>query len=237
MPLQATATLALLCLHRSTTAMFGASALYHRPTWQPKARAFFRRLDHAAIFLLIAGRSRRLAVWCCCCCCCPLGHAAIFLLIGGRNRDEPCCAVTWLMGALPALPPARTALLRTGARHAAQMLHCAQRAIIVPIAPLSPSVTGTNTPLALVALPVEQVRHRLLAGYAVSAELLDATGSGQLVAEGRCVPSRLSHDTATPSPAHVQSTRLLSIVWGGALTGIAQCMLFAHAPKALGAGL
>lgn len=39
----------------STTAMFGASALYHRPTWQPQARAFFRRLDHAAIFLLIAG--------------------------------------------------------------------------------------------------------------------------------------------------------------------------------------
>lgn len=86
----------------STTAMFGASALYHRPTWQPQARAFFRRLDHAAIFLLIA---------------------------------------------------------------------------------------GTNTPLALIALPAEQ------------------------------------------------STRLLSIVWGGALTGIAQCMFFAHTPKALAASL
>ncbi len=36
-------------------AMFGVSALYHRPTWTPAARQRMRRLDHAAIFLLIAG--------------------------------------------------------------------------------------------------------------------------------------------------------------------------------------
>jgi hemolysin III len=36
-------------------AMFGVSALYHRLTWQPRARRWMRRLDHAAIFLLIAG--------------------------------------------------------------------------------------------------------------------------------------------------------------------------------------
>ncbi len=35
--------------------MFGVSALYHRITWQPKARRWMRRLDHAAIYLLIAG--------------------------------------------------------------------------------------------------------------------------------------------------------------------------------------
>lgn len=36
-------------------ALFTISALYHRPTWTPRRRLFWRRLDHAAIFLLIAG--------------------------------------------------------------------------------------------------------------------------------------------------------------------------------------
>jgi hemolysin III len=35
--------------------MFGISALYHRVTWRPRARRWMRRLDHAAIYLLIAG--------------------------------------------------------------------------------------------------------------------------------------------------------------------------------------
>jgi hemolysin III len=35
--------------------MFGVSALYHRITWRPRARRWMRRLDHAAIYLLIAG--------------------------------------------------------------------------------------------------------------------------------------------------------------------------------------
>jgi hemolysin III len=34
---------------------FGASALYHRPTWQPRARSWLARLDHAGVYLLIAG--------------------------------------------------------------------------------------------------------------------------------------------------------------------------------------
>ena len=36
-------------------ACFGASALYHRPTWTPRARAWLARLDHAGLYLLIAG--------------------------------------------------------------------------------------------------------------------------------------------------------------------------------------
>ena len=36
-------------------ACFGASALYHRPTWRPAARVWLARLDHAGVFLLIAG--------------------------------------------------------------------------------------------------------------------------------------------------------------------------------------
>jgi hemolysin III len=39
----------------SLCTLLGASALYHRPNWQPEARARMRRLDHAAIFVLIAG--------------------------------------------------------------------------------------------------------------------------------------------------------------------------------------
>jgi hemolysin III len=34
---------------------FGASALYHRPTWQPNVRGWLARLDHAGVYLLIAG--------------------------------------------------------------------------------------------------------------------------------------------------------------------------------------
>jgi hemolysin III len=39
----------------SVAACFGASALYHRPTWTPAMRAWLARLDHAGIYLLIAG--------------------------------------------------------------------------------------------------------------------------------------------------------------------------------------
>jgi hemolysin III len=39
----------------SLVCMFGISALYHRPTWSPDYRATLKRLDHAAIFILIAG--------------------------------------------------------------------------------------------------------------------------------------------------------------------------------------
>src|SRR5205807_10198423 len=34
---------------------FGASALYHRPTWRPGVRSWLARLDHAGVYLLIAG--------------------------------------------------------------------------------------------------------------------------------------------------------------------------------------
>ena len=39
----------------SVAACFGASALYHRPTWTAAPRARLARLDHAGVFLLIAG--------------------------------------------------------------------------------------------------------------------------------------------------------------------------------------
>lgn len=51
--LRAMAAIAVYALSLAT--MFGISALYHRKNWQPAARQVMRRLDHSAIFLLIAG--------------------------------------------------------------------------------------------------------------------------------------------------------------------------------------
>ena len=42
--------------------LFGTSAVYHRGTWSPRTAAVLRRLDHANIFLIIAGTYTPLAV-------------------------------------------------------------------------------------------------------------------------------------------------------------------------------
>ncbi|MGW7400307.1 PAQR family membrane homeostasis protein TrhA [Streptomyces cyaneofuscatus] len=42
--------------------LFGTSATYHRGTWGPLGEALLRRLDHANIFLIIAGTCTPLAV-------------------------------------------------------------------------------------------------------------------------------------------------------------------------------
>lgn len=39
----------------SSMLLFGNSALYHRFTWRPRTRLLLKRIDHANIFLLIAG--------------------------------------------------------------------------------------------------------------------------------------------------------------------------------------
>lgn len=39
----------------SSLLLFGTSALYHRIDWSPKVKSIFKRIDHANIFLLIAG--------------------------------------------------------------------------------------------------------------------------------------------------------------------------------------
>jgi hemolysin III len=46
---------AALVFSSCIAACFGFSALYHRPTWTPNVRAWLARLDHAGIYLLIAG--------------------------------------------------------------------------------------------------------------------------------------------------------------------------------------
>jgi hemolysin III len=42
--------------------LFGNSALYHRFNWKPRAKILLKRIDHANIFLLIAGTYTPLAV-------------------------------------------------------------------------------------------------------------------------------------------------------------------------------
>lgn len=51
----ATERVAAAVFGASVALTFGVSAVYHRVTWTPSARELWRRLDHAAIFLLIAG--------------------------------------------------------------------------------------------------------------------------------------------------------------------------------------
>ena len=46
----------------TVTLLFGTSALYHRLSWGPRARALMRRLDHSMIFVFIAGTYTPIAV-------------------------------------------------------------------------------------------------------------------------------------------------------------------------------
>jgi hemolysin III len=66
-------------------ACFGASALYHRPTWGPRARRWLARLDHAGVYLLIAG-----------------SYAPFGLLVLSTGWAVPVLAVVWT-GALVAI--------------------------------------------------------------------------------------------------------------------------------------
>lgn len=62
----------------SLSALFGVSALYHRVTWTPAKRRWLRRLDHAMIFLVIAGT-----------------YTAIAGLSLPRSTAVPILAVVW----------------------------------------------------------------------------------------------------------------------------------------------
>ena len=64
---------------------FGASAVYHRPTWRPRARAWLARLDHAGIYLLIAG-----------------SYAPFGLLVMSKGWAIPILSIIWA-GALIAI--------------------------------------------------------------------------------------------------------------------------------------
>jgi hemolysin III len=70
----------------SLVALFGTSALYHRVDWSPSARKRMRRLDHAAIFLLIAG-----------------GYTPLFALVPSTSGGQGALAVIWIGAAVGVL--------------------------------------------------------------------------------------------------------------------------------------
>ncbi len=85
--------------------LFGTSALYHRVDWSPRARQRMRRLDHAAIFVLIAG-----------------GYTPLFGLVPAADGAHHALAAVWIGAAIgvtksiawPGAPKWLTALLCVG---------------------------------------------------------------------------------------------------------------------------
>lgn len=88
-PIAVAAGIVLICLGKGPLAkwaaavylltsalLFGISALYHRFNWKPATKQVFRRLDHANIFLLIAGTYTPLALL-----AMPLGKGIPLLVI------------------------------------------------------------------------------------------------------------------------------------------------------------
>jgi hemolysin III len=64
---------------------FGASAVYHRPMWRPRTRAWLARLDHAGVYLLIAG-----------------SYVPFAFIVLSRGWAVPVLAIVW-GGALAAI--------------------------------------------------------------------------------------------------------------------------------------
>lgn len=74
--------LAAIVFGGSLAILFGVSALYHRVNWNSEQRQRMRRLDHAAVFVLIAG-----------------GYTPLFALIPSRTGGHGALVAIWV-GAL-----------------------------------------------------------------------------------------------------------------------------------------
>ncbi len=98
----------------SLAALFAASALYHRPNWSAAPRRLLRRVDHSAIFLLIAGT-----------------YTPFCLLLGGRPGSV-LLAVAW-GGAL--LGIVRAVAWTAAPRAVATLLYVALGWAVVPVLP------------------------------------------------------------------------------------------------------
>lgn len=78
-----TQVFAILLYGLGLLGLLGVSALYHRIHWQPNARTWMRRLDHSAIFLLIAGT-----------------FAPICLLGMNEESGQRLLIIAWVLGGL-----------------------------------------------------------------------------------------------------------------------------------------
>ena len=73
------AAVAALVFGTSLALLFGTSALYHRVRWDAAARQRMRRLDHAAIFILIAG-----------------GYTPLFALVRSSQGGHGALVAIWI---------------------------------------------------------------------------------------------------------------------------------------------
>ncbi len=80
------AAVAALVFGASLVLLFGTSALYHRVQWGPVQRQRMRRLDHAAIFVLIAG-----------------GYTPLFALVSSTAGGHGALWVIWIGAAAGAV--------------------------------------------------------------------------------------------------------------------------------------
>lgn len=89
----------------SLVTLFGVSATYHRLSWSDAARMRMRRLDHSAIFVLIAG-----------------GYTPLFTVVPGAGQSYTALVAVWVGAAIgvvksiawPKAPKWVTALLAVG---------------------------------------------------------------------------------------------------------------------------
>jgi len=107
----------------SLFALFAISATYHRPTWSPRARARMRRLDHSAIFLLIAGT-----------------YTPLCLLLGGR-RGGTLLAVVWI-GAAAGI--AKSVLWVRPPKPILAAMYVALGWVVLPVLPAVRGAVGTT---------------------------------------------------------------------------------------------
>jgi len=114
---------AALTYGASLAVLFGVSALYHRPTWAPAPRRWMRRLDHSAIFLLIAGT-----------------YTPFCLLLGGR-RGLILLAVVWGAALLGIL---RCMLWVDAPRALSTAIYVGLGWVIVPVLPELHAAVGSS---------------------------------------------------------------------------------------------
>jgi len=114
----------------SLVALFSVSALYHRPTWSPRVRLWMRRLDHSAIFLLIAGTFTPLC------------------LLLGDTRAHTMLAVVWAGAGLGVL---RALVWPRAPRMVATALYLVLGWAAIPIVPAMYRALGAGSIVLLAA--------------------------------------------------------------------------------------
>lgn len=114
----------------SLLALFAVSALYHRPSWPPRARLLMRRLDHSAIFLLIAGT-----------------YTPMCLVLGGA-RGGALLAIAWSGAALGVV---QAVLWPRAPKPLVAVIYVALGWVVVPVLPALRARIGTAA-VALLAL-------------------------------------------------------------------------------------